>query len=66
MDNLSRDVFGNISFNKQLEKAKFFEEYKMKIHRDYTCIDYKELGKFDGMYCKFENFYYLDFKISLN
>lgn len=40
MDKLSRDVFGNISFTKQLKDNKAFYNYIMKIYFDYSCLDY--------------------------
>jgi len=65
MDNLSRDVFGNVSFTKQLKENKSFSAAKMKVYHSYNCVDYISCFLFCKYY-PFENFKNIDFKISLN
>lgn len=60
MDKLSRDVFGNISFTKQLKENKAFSGVRMKVYLSYNCIDYLRLRLF------LKNFDIVEFKISLN
>ena len=62
MDNLSRDVFGNVSFTKQLKENKSFSDAKMKTYRTYDCVSFVKSKYF----CKFINFDIVEFKISLN
>lgn len=62
MDNLSRDVFGNVSFNKHLKENKSFLECKIKAYHNYNCIDYLILSE-----CiRIKTHSLVDFKISLN
>lgn len=67
MDNLSRDVFGNVSFTKQLKENKSFSEAKMKVYHEYNCNEYKfELMKKYNHLLRMKSYCHINFKISLN
>lgn len=66
MDNLSRDVFGNIIFNKHVNDNKSFSNAKMKVYLNYNCLDYSYGERFSCKYYPFENFRNIEFEISLN
>lgn len=69
MDNLSRDVFGNVTFTKQLKENKSFSAAKMKIYHEYSCNEYKLkfLKKYNHiLQLQMKSYCLINFKISLN